>query len=240
MNALQITLRSENPLSLPLAYNYLVQGALYAAWRVAFPQLHDEGFSDGEKAFRMFVFSPLEGAYRIREKTISFTGPVRLEVRSPVPALPEALAEYLQREGTMRLGWQTLPVASLDCRDRLLFPEVADIVMRSPLTLHETLPDGHTHYFTPTDEAFPLYLAKNLAAKLAAAEQALEPALGFTPYERTIRKRVTSFKGIWINGYTGRFHIECAPETMAFLYYSGLGAGNSQGFGMFDIETQMF
>ena len=237
MNALQITLRAEGAISLPVAYNHMIQGALYSAWRGAFPQLHEEGFSAGGRAFRMFTFSPLEDAYRAEEKIISFTGPVRLEVRSPVPSMPEALAEHLLREGVMQLGRQTLAVASLDCRDRLLFPDSAEIVMRSPVTLHGTLPDGHTRYYAPTDADFPAALAQNTAAKLEAAGQSADPGIRCVPFERTLRKRVTSFKGTWISGYTCRFRLACAPETMAFLYYTGLGAGNSQGFGMFDIEV---
>lgn len=236
MNALLITLRAEGELSLPVAYNHMIQGALYGAWRGAFPQLHDDGFPSGGRAFRMFTFSPLEGAYRVKERTISFTGPVRLEVRSPVPAMPEMLAEHLLLEGALQLGSRSLRVVSLDCRDRLLFPDSAEIVMRAPVTLHETLPDGRTRYFAPTDEVFPLRLAENLASKLEAAAQPLDPGVACVPRIETLRKRVTSFKGTWISGYTGRFRLACAPETMAFLYYTGLGAGNSQGFGMFDIE----
>lgn len=237
MNALQITLRAEGTFSLPMAYNHMIQGALYGAWRGALPQLHDEGFSAGGRAFRMFTFSPLEGAYRVKEKSISFTGPVRLEVRSPVPAMPETLAEHLLREGVMQIGRQTLAVAALDSRDRLLFPESAEITMRAPVTLHDTLSDGHTRYYAPTDADFPAALARNTAAKLEAAGQSADPGIGCAAYAKTLRKRVTNFKGTWISGYTGRFRLECAPETMAFLYYTGLGAGNSQGFGMFDIEV---
>ena len=80
MNALMITLWAEPPLSLPVAYSHLVQGALYAAWREPFPALHDRGYSDGTRTFRLFVFSPLQGHYTLSGKRIAFDGAVRLEV----------------------------------------------------------------------------------------------------------------------------------------------------------------
>lgn len=238
MNALAITLWAASPISLPLAYNALVQGALYENWRETFPELHDEGYSDGAHRFRMFTFSPLQGRYRVHEKQIYFSGAIRLEVRSPASELIDALCDSLQQRSAMRLGRNELPVINLECADRLLFFRQASIRMLSPVTVHETELNGRTIYYSPEDEMFLPLLAGNLASKLRAIGIPAAPVLSCVPNARTLRKRVTLFKGTYITAYEGRFELCAEPEAMALLYYAGLGGRNSQGFGMFAIENE--
>lgn len=237
MNALIITLLAEQTLSLPLAYNQMVQGTLYDNWRRAFPTLHDLGYTDGTHTFRMFTFSPLQGHYQVKGKNIIFDGAIRLEVRSPMSELIEELADSLLARGCIRLAMNELPIINLESADRLMFFSNARIRMISPLTLHETMPDGQTIYYKPSDETFSPMLVRNLESKLKAAGVQAAPVLGCAPVPGTIRKRVTQFKGIYITGYEGAFDVQSDPEALALLYYAGLGDRNSQGFGMFSIET---
>ena len=235
MNALKITLLAKQAVCLPLAYQYLVQSALYADWRPVYPDLHGTGYMDGGRHFRLFTFGPLTGNSHVEDKSIIFQGLVHLEVRSPVAELPEVLADALIKRGTIRIGRYHLPVVALEAADALLFRSAAAIDMLSPLTLHETLPDGHTRYYSPAEDTFPLLLARNLESKLRAAELPSPSHLGFGLIGTTPKKRVTTVKGIYVTGYMGRFHLETDPRTMAFLYYAGLGTKNSQGFGMFSM-----
>ena len=238
MNALSITLWAAGPIHLPLAYNALVQGALYDNWRETLPKLHDEGYSDGLHRFRMFTFGPLQGRYRVRGKQIFFEGAVRLEVRSPVSELVDALCDGLQKRGAMLLGRNELPVISLESADRLLFSRHASIQTLSPVTVHETGVNGKTVYYSPEDEMFLPLLAGNLGSKLRAIGIPAAPVLSCVPAARTLRKRVTTFKGTYVTAYEGRFELRAEPEAMALLYYAGLGSRSSQGFGMFAIEDR--
>lgn len=104
MNSLILTLDAGAGCCLPIAYQQLTQGALYAAWRGSYPQLHDDGFDGGGQIFRLFTFGPLEGRYRVQGSEINFTGLVRLEVRSPVDDLLYALGKSLTESGALRLG----------------------------------------------------------------------------------------------------------------------------------------
>ena len=237
MNALVITLWAEQPLSLPLAYNQMVQGALYDNWHGAFPALHDKGYTDGTHTFRLFTFSPLLGHYQVRGKYIAFDGAIRLEVRSPVNELIEELANSLLARGSVRLGTHELPVINLESADRLMFFPDARIRMISPVTVHETTPDGSTVYYSPTDERFSLMLLNNLVSKLNAAGVQAAPILGCVPVPGTIHKRVSQFKGTYITAYEGAFDVQADPEALALLYYAGIGDRNSQGFGMFSIDA---
>lgn len=236
MKSLILTLRAEQPIRLPLAYNHLVQGMLYDNWREKFPYLHKRGWSDGTHAFRLFTFGPLTGRYRVESKNIVFDETVRLEVRSPSDELIDALADSLSARNTVRIGHAKFPIVSLSCADRLLFFPEARIRMLSPVTVHDTLPDGRTVYYAPTEEIFYERLAGNLAAKLSAAGSCAAPLLGCEPYGCCPRKRVTTFKGNYVTAYEGDFLLNAEPEAMALLYYAGLGDRNSAGFGMFAIE----
>lgn len=238
MNALIVTLWAERPVRLPLAYNALIQGALYENWRETFPELHDEGYSDGPHRFRMFTFSPLRGRYRVQGKEIFFEGAIRLEIRSPVSELIGALCDSLQGRGAMRLGRSELPIVNLESADRFLFFPHASIRTLSPVTVHETEPNGRTAYYSPADEMFLPLLAGNLASKLRAIGIPAAPVLTCVPNTRTLRKRVTTFKGTYVTAYEGRFELWAEPEAVALLYYAGLGSRNSQGFGMFAIENE--
>ena len=102
MNSLILTLDAGAGCCLPIAYQQLTQGALYAAWRGSYPQLHDDGFDGGGQIFRLFTFGPLEGRYRVQGSEINFTGLVRLEVRSPVDDLLYALGKSLTESGALR------------------------------------------------------------------------------------------------------------------------------------------
>ena len=235
MNALELVLSPERDLTLPMAYQQLIQGALYRIWAETYPELHEDGYSSGGRTFRMFTFSGLEGRYSPKETSITFSGPLRLEVRSPVPALLDPLLESFSRERGLRLGAEWLPISGLYCRDCLLFPSRTLISLRTPLTLHRTLPDGYRRFYSPEEEDFPLLLAENLASKLAAAKLELDPCISLRPLQGSLKKRVTRFKDTYVTGWTGRFLLEAEPETVAFLYCVGLGVGGSRGFGMFDI-----
>lgn len=237
MNALVVTLWAAHPVRLPLAYNALIQGALYEHWRETFPELHGEGYPDGPHRFRMFTFSPLQGRYRVQGKEIFFEGAIHLEIRSPVSELIDALCDGLQERGAMILGRSELPVVSLESADRFLFFRHASIRTLSPVTVHETGLNGKATYYSPADGMFLPLLAENLASKLQAAGVPAAPVLSCVPNAQTLRKRVTTFKGTYITAYEGRFELQAEPEAMALLYYAGLGSRNSQGFGMFVIEN---
>lgn len=171
MNSLILTLDAGAGCCLPIAYQQLTQGALYAAWRGSYPQLHDEGFAGDRQTFRLFTFGPLEGRYRVQGNEITFTGLVQLEVRSPVEDLLYALGKSLTGAGALRLGRCVLPLRDLRSEDHYWFAAPLPVRMVSPLTLHKSLPGGKTLFLRPDDDAFAAQLIANTAHKLAACPQ---------------------------------------------------------------------
>lgn len=241
MKVLVITVYAREATTLPLAYGRFVQGALYACWQDRLPGVHDEGFSaGGDRHLRLFTFGPIERAHRVdpKRKELELLGPASLEVRSPVDELVEAVADHLSATGTLTLGRSTLPVTNLEYRERFLFPARSVIDMRSPVTVHTTTPDGHTIYHAPTDPEFLPLVRTNLASKARALGMEDPGDLQLIPLEDTLRKRVTTFKGIYVTGWTGSLVMAAEPQAMRLLYYAGLGSANSQGFGMFDLDER--
>lgn len=236
MNSLILTLDAGAGCCLPIAYQQLTQGALYAAWRSSYPQLHDEGFAGDGRIFRLFTFGPLEGHYRVQGREITFKGPVQLEVRSPVEKLLLALGKRLTEAGALRLGRCLLPLRDLRSEDHYWFAAPLPVRMVSPLTLHKSLPGGKTLFLSPNDDAFDAQLAANTAHKLVACRSTVDSAITLRPAgTRLPRKRVTQFKGIYLTGWDGDFLLDGNPETLSLLYQTGLGDRNSQGFGMFRL-----
>ena len=236
MNALIVTLRSERPLRLPIAYNQFVQGALDALWREALSALPNA--DDSRHAFRLYTFSPLLGRYSIEGKEIIFSGVIRLEIRSPSADFIKELAARMIENGSIRLGTRDLTITDMQSADKLLFYPSARIRTLAPVTVYENTTDGEDIYYAPMDGKFAELLEANLATKLRTTGTNAAPSLKFRLTRKPPRQNVTTFKGSRITGYTGEFLLETDPASMKLLYYTGLGTRNSQGFGMFNIEEQ--
>lgn len=249
MKALVITLWADKPTTIPFSYGRMIQGALYACWADSQPLLHDVGYPalDGmdadhgaSKTFRLFTFGPIERAKRVdvKRKALTVEGAFSFEVRSPVDALIDAVNDHLCGTGELSLGRDVFPVDVLEERRRTYFPSRAVISMKSPLTVHTTTEDDHTRYYSPVEKDFVPLIQENLRAKANAFGMDDPGELQLLPLEESLKKRVSTFKGIYVTGWTGTFAIAAPRTTIEFLYYTGLGARNSQGYGMFDIDER--
>ena len=239
MRALRITMRVAKPVVLPLAYNELVQGLLYSCWRDSFPELHDEGFGTGRN-MRLFVFGPLQGKCSISraKKTIRFEGTVSFEVRSLLEELIDELARQLSARDLVRLGAHEMELVNLQACDRLLFPQRAILRMASPVAVYDTSLDGHTRFYSPDEARWIDLVGSNARRKAELLMPDVEPSMVVIPRSETLSKHVTRFKGTYVTGWTGEFIAACDPRLLSLLYYTGLGAKNSQGFGIFNISDE--
>jgi CRISPR-associated endoribonuclease Cas6 len=163
---------------------------------------------------------------------------VSLEVRSPLEELVDELARQLAMRDGVRIGEHALQVVNLECRDRLLFPQRAVISMEAPVVAYTTLEDGHTKYYEPREEGWTALVQGNAARKVEALGLECGSAPQLVPLSETLKKQVTRFKGTYVTGWTGDFIIAAEPQLVAALWCLGLGAKNSQGFGMFRISEK--
>ena len=236
MRALRITLCTEGPIELPLAYNELVQGLLYSCWHEHFPKLHDVGYGD-LRSFRPLTFSRLTGRCKTdgKRRLVRFDDTLAFELRSPFEELIEQAAIELSRRESVRLGPHKLKVTNLEAADRLLFPQRAIIRLVTPVVAYVTLKDGHTQFYSPEEDEWVRHIQKNARWKMGVLGLEGATELQLTPLADTLRKQVTRFKRTMVTGWMGKVALACDPNMMATLYYLGMGLKNAQGFGMFDI-----
>ncbi len=232
-----LTFRCQNAL-LPLAHKHAVVGLLYHML-TSCPDyaalLHDRGYPVGGKQFKLFTFSDLSGPYEIQGKQILFPDKLRLTVRSPDPILIRTLLRAAAQNRSYLLCGNPLTLEDFRVTDTPITVDTLRIRTRSPITVHITTPEGKTRYFSPEEPEFYEAISENAKAKLRAVSGMPEDfCLTLTP-EGPVTRLVTTYKGIYITGWRGTFRLSGPAPVLEFLYNTGLGDRNSQGFGMFDI-----
>jgi CRISPR-associated endoribonuclease Cas6 len=246
---MRLTIRfrpKKGTLILPINYEEVLQGFLYRSiqdFELA-DFLHNVGYTKEKRRFKMFTFSRLYGTYRIHrhEKKIEFVELVTWYVSSMLDSLIVDLARnYLLKEHFMLNG------QPIHIEETVVKPlEIAEkhsyqIRMLSPLTVYSTYENRYgekrTHFFSPFDLVFSDMVEKNFHNKFQAyfQEQPTE-RITINPIKVTEKdKIVTKFKGFRINAWNGTYEIKAPLSYLKFMYDVGIGAKNSQGFGMFEI-----
>ena len=237
---LLIHINLQKPLELPINYHHIFQGVIYKGLsnhKGYSTFVHNEGYHYEKRQFKMFTFSNLEGKYFIRNKRIRFEDEVKWEIRSPEILFIQTLATSFGQEGISFLGdtYKDLTVKLLD--DEI---EEDDIIvrMKMPICLYSTEPETKKMYFYRPDEIlFYQLLADNFERKYQACYGVKpEEAIEVLPVEVCERdKYVTRYKNCYISGWRGTYRIKGKRKYLNFLYATGLGSKNSQGFGMFEV-----
>ena len=231
---------SADGLRLPIAYQYMVQGMIYHALDASPADqrfLHERGYADDGKQFKCFIFSRLDGPFRIEARQICFDSGCSLEIRSCDPYMIQLLLAALAEGTVQRLGSNQVTVASCRLDDRHVRADNVDVVMRSPVTVYQTDEAGHTDYAAPDEPRFHMLLQANAAQKWESLMPTPTPGL-LTVEPLSVRPRdkvVTTYKGTYITAWLGAYRLTGPQTLLDLLYQIGLGAKNSQGFGMFEV-----
>lgn len=115
--------------------------------------------------------------------------------------------------------------------------------MLSPITVFETERSGYRRFIAPDESLFYTAVVNNALRKWqsyfntpAPTDFSFEPAL--PPAELIQNHRIVSrFKRSTIVSYGGSYVLRGNDKLINFLYDAGLGSKNSQGLGMFNIES---
>ena len=238
----------EGVLPLPIHYNHLVQGMIYRSLDRALRNwLHQEGFVFHKRHFKLFTFSRLMAKRRTlnREtRSIVFEGPVRFKVGSVEPKILESLAIYLVKNREVRLNGTRCQFQAVEVEMPVHVEGPVIVKTLSPITVYRTLytADGRkkTYYFNPWEDEFEELVLDNLRRKAKAyAERTGEkipPLEGGSIKSFKVRKEVIiKFKGTVIKGWDGLFEVHLPDPYFQLAYHAGLGAKNSQGFGMVEV-----
>lgn len=238
--------QSNGPLVLPLAYHHILQGFIYKRLS-EYPEfsefLHNQGYKREGQSFRLFVFSLLKGHFRIAGSNIIFDNVIEWEIRSPLRLFCETFYRALEDDEVFELAGQKIFLLKYEIENTEIVDDELDIRMLSPVCVDLGVwEDGKskTKYLDPMDPRFNYYLTKNFQRKFeAVTEESTDSGIFLLPpenFELLKNKYVTRFvDGIYVTGWKGQFKLKGSPNNLKFLYDTGLGARNSQGFGMFQI-----
>jgi CRISPR-associated endoribonuclease Cas6 len=227
-------------LELPINYHHILQAIVFSGIRANEEYssfFHDEGFVRENRKFKMFTFSELNGKYEIAGKKILFRDAVRFEVRSPDARFIRILQDGFQKNG-ITYGSSRISDIRTDLRDRTIEQEEVFIKMLTPICVYSTDPfTKKTFFYRPGDLGFSEQVEQNFMRKYQAY-YGVKPESGISlqPVEVSYGdKCVTKYKNFYIDGWRGIYQLSGERKYLDFLYQTGLGSKNSQGFGMFKL-----
>ncbi|MCL5804389.1 MAG: CRISPR-associated endoribonuclease Cas6, partial [Candidatus Thermoplasmatota archaeon] len=131
---------------------------------------HDDGFSKGNKKFKMFTFSRINGTFMLdKDKgTITFVSPISFTVSSMTDSFLSSLIQDFVLTKDLYLNGTKLVIQSFEPFSPKIESTIAQIEMLSPLTVYHTENVGgkkFTHYYTPWEDEFEQLIAINLVDK---------------------------------------------------------------------------
>jgi CRISPR-associated endoribonuclease Cas6 len=236
---------------LPINYQFPLQAAIYktlansdaefATW------LHENGYQQDGKRFKLFTFSnlivPQYGIGKERE---------RLEIKSDYVTL---LISFLPEKSTQKfIQWifnnRTIQIADHLSGVQFVVREIQvmsplnykpDMVFRtlSPICISLRNERGHMDYLAPNDSRYELGLLTGLLARYNVIHG--EPFSGDSychlqllnePKSSLVRIKAGTPNETRVRGYRYQFKIDLPEELMQIAYESGLGEKGSMGFGM--------
>lgn len=142
---LKLTFTPEEEIFLPFSYNENIQGFIYRHLEPSYARfLHNNGFRDGKRSFRLFTFSRLIGKVKPLKDKFHIKGAFKLIISSPHRETLQGLAESILKDPEISLGDNRVTVQSIEVQFSPSFGRVTKIEMLSPVTIYSTLtsPDG--------------------------------------------------------------------------------------------------
>lgn len=237
---LLLYIRLEQPVTLPVNYHHIVQSVLYRTLSNSSEIsgfVHDIGYTFGERQYKMFQFSHLQGKYHICQKKITFYESITLEIRSPENRVIQLLSQGFLEQGIW-FGDTHCQDIEVELRDYTVEESQLMIRMKTPITVYSTDEENRsTYYFTPDDEMFYEKIRDNFFRKYYAY-YGVVPLSGIVLQSIRITEKdrfVTRYKQSYITGWYGTYRISGKRKYLDFLYQVGIGGKNSQGFGMFQL-----
>ncbi|AWR95404.1 CRISPR-associated endoribonuclease Cas6 [Acidianus brierleyi] len=220
----------------PLHYNYYLQSFFYKSLPSKMREvLHDQGIEQGPRRFKMFTFSRLYGDFEKKEDKLFYKDYVYFAFSSALELPIKYLYESLKNDPTFVIGKAKFIVDKILVKDSLVELNDYDIFYTlSPVVATKKMENESKFYF-PHQLEFNYLLQLNAKRKvLALTGKTLKSDLNIR-VERW-RRIVVKYKRGNIEGVIGKFKLKGPLTVLKIIYEAGLGAKNSQGFGMLEFE----
>lgn len=237
---LQIQIKLDEDLVLPINYHHILQAVIYANLKDGQgldEMYHDEGVFYEKRNYKLFTFGLLHGKYQVKEKKIIFQESVQFEVRSVDDYFIFQLQKNLVTHG-IRFGSKYFKDLQVSLKAVCVEAEELELRMDSPICVYSTDEDNFTQYYDPWCEEFAEAVNKNFIRKYYAAYEEMPlSCIEIEPIKVSKKDRyVTSYKSTYICGWKGIYRLRGEPEYLDFLYQTGLGSKNAQGFGLWELK----
>lgn len=227
-------------LELPIHYNHMIQGFIYnnLSNKDFREFLHEEGFKENNRRFKLFTFSRLIGKFEINKskKTITFFDTFNLVVCSIVDDFVNDFVKTCLLSEKLHLNNQNINVVGVETSKEMNIEQNIKVATLSPIVTYSTVSiEGKkkTIYHSPEDNIFKKHIRENLIKKSKAIGEKLDDEhFEINVLEKNrLKESPTYFKNIYIKGYSGIFEIKGNPRLISIALNCGIGAKNSQGFG---------
>ena len=248
-------LAKERSALLPFNYQYPFSSAIYKIIQRADKEfaafLHDKGYGEGHKKFKLFTFSDIRTPFQKRgDRMQLLSGEAELVICFYLPKAAEHFIQGLFMH-------QQLEVA--DHRSKVVFmvtgvESMAEVTAGAPVLMQPLSPvvvgrkneRGHYDYRSPEDADFADCLVYNWVEKYAAIHEVEEELLSAMKkavqvsvklYPHPPQQRLITIKGgtaeeTKIRGYTKfRMEVRAPGELLEVALGAGMGLHNAQGMG---------
>lgn len=240
---------------LPVNYQYELSAWIYKVINQSDPAfaswLHDKGYCDDNKQFRLFTFSNLI----IPQYEISGD---RLIIKSDqieliISTLPEATIQHFiagifrDREFTLgdRISSAGFVINAIEALPVPVFSNVMSFRALSPIFVSRKVEGRpYAQHFSPDYEGYVQHLINNLKTKLKVytgiespfkVEDATLKLLG-SPRQKGITIKSGMPQQSKLVGYQYNFKLKADQNLLRIGYYTGFGEKNSMGFGCCEIR----
>ncbi|MDI6701295.1 MAG: CRISPR-associated endoribonuclease Cas6 [bacterium] len=234
----------KNNITLPVHYNYLLQGFIYDHLSEFLRnKIHNKGFNFEKKIFRFFTFSKIFGNFKIVEKNIIFNKEIYFWISSPINDILNSFASHLIKQKILKLGNEYLILTSIEVPLEKEIKEELKVKTLSPITTYTTLYGQNnkkkTYFYSPYEKEFSDFLEKNIKDKYFAffgeKENINDLKFEIKPlYVSKKNEHIIIYKNTVIKAWSGIYTLKGTPSLLKLAYDTGIGSKNSQGFGMFE------
>ena len=263
----KLTINLKTPAIIPINYQYELSSWIYKVINNSSPEfsewLHNIGFTEGKRNFKLFTFSQLNiPVYEIRkenERLLIKSTEISLIISFLMPEAAEKFIIGLFQHQSFELGdYISKATFQIKCIEKLADPEWKETMKFktiSPILISKMQVNNEKAsaiYLSPKDEGFEDLFFQNLIRKYAASAIPLNLAPlatdGFAtdtkfeilsePKAKLITIKANTAQQTKIKAYQFQFKITAPIELMKIAYFAGAGSLNSVGLGSLNTVLQ--
>ena len=234
---------------LPIDYQYSVASWVYSVLDKGNSEfskwLHDHGYGEGVRKFKLFCFSrfffPKFEVMGDRLKILSDF--VSLQISFAMDKSVEPFVYGLFEKNHFQIAdsqsTTDFSIRSIECLPSIVFQSTERFKLLSPLCLSVLNESRNTAtYLSPDDPNYGTYLKSNLLNKYQSVHTDFDSTnIPFSfrilsPFKSSLNSiKKGNAQETRIRGYLFDFEISTLPELIQFSYQTGFGEKNSMGFG---------